>query len=102
MTTKRTNPRKDFTQIAFGVVQQATGEAPPEPDRPKKNQAAVALGSLGGRARAKKLTDEERKEAAKKAVTKRWEATKQKQSSMQADSSSKRQKHRGVIRVPEE
>ena len=27
MATKRTNPRRDFTQVAFDVVQRATGEA---------------------------------------------------------------------------
>ncbi len=38
----------------------------------KKNEAAVALGALGGKARAKKLTDEERSESARKAVKARW------------------------------
>lgn len=102
MTTKRTNPRKDFTQVAFNVVQQATGEVQPKSEETKKDSSAVALGRLGGRARAKKLTEQERKDAARKAVTKRWEATKQEQSSKQADSSSKRPMRRGVIRVPEE
>ena len=41
----------------------------------KKNEAAVALGALGGKARAKKLTDEERSEAARKAVKARWGKT---------------------------
>jgi hypothetical protein len=34
-------------EIAFRVVQQATGEAPPE-TLSQKNPAAVALGKLGG------------------------------------------------------
>jgi hypothetical protein len=35
-------PKKDFTQIAFAVVQQATGETPkPKPD-PKKKAATPA------------------------------------------------------------
>lgn len=42
----------------------------------KKNQAAVELGRLGGlkggKARAAKLTSEERKAIAKKAAAKRW------------------------------
>jgi hypothetical protein len=42
----------------------------------KKNPAAVMLGRLGGlkggNARAAKMTDEERSESARKAVTARW------------------------------
>lgn len=37
-----------------------------------KNPSAVALGSLGGKASAKKLTKEQRKERAKKAIQARW------------------------------
>ena len=76
MTTKRTNPRKDFTQVAFGVVQQATGEAPPALDIDPKKRAAIESGRKGGvkggTARAKKLTAEERSEIAKKAAAARW------------------------------
>ena len=39
----------------------------------KKNPAAVALGKLGGEARAKRLSDEERSEIARKAVAARNE-----------------------------
>jgi hypothetical protein len=38
----------------------------------KKNQAAASLGKLGGRARAKKLTQEQRTESARKAAVARW------------------------------
>jgi hypothetical protein len=38
-----------------------------------KNPAAVALGRKGGKARAKKLTPQQRSESARKAVTARWE-----------------------------
>ena len=76
MTTKRTNPRKDFTQVAFGVVQQATGEAPPVPEIDPKKMAAIASGRKGGikggAERARKLTAEERSEIAKMAATARW------------------------------
>lgn len=76
MTTKRTNPRKDFTQIAFGVVQKATGEAAPEPEIDTKKKAAIESGRKGGlkggTERAKKLTAEERSEIAKKAAEARW------------------------------
>ena len=37
-----------------------------------KNSAAVELGRLGGKARARKLTPEQRQEAARKAVEARW------------------------------
>ncbi|HKY28106.1 MAG TPA: hypothetical protein VJM12_09185 [Pyrinomonadaceae bacterium] len=44
---------------------------------PEKNPAAVALGRLGGlkggRARAEKLSDERRKEIARKAAKMRWD-----------------------------
>lgn len=75
-TTKRTNPRKDFTQIAFGVVQKATGEAPVEPEMDPKKKVAIESGRKGGlkggTERAKKLTAEERSEIAKKAAEARW------------------------------
>lgn len=62
--------------IAFRVFQQAIGEAPPEEVQPAKNPAAVSLGRLGGlkggKARAEKLTPEQRAEIAKKAAEKRW------------------------------
>lgn len=32
-------PKKDFSQIAFSVVQQATGEEPKEAQKPKKKAA---------------------------------------------------------------
>jgi hypothetical protein len=60
------------------VVQEATKE--PEQPIPKaegKNPHAVALGRLGGlkggKARAKKMTPEQRKEIAKKAAKARWD-----------------------------
>lgn len=39
---------------------------------PRKNTAAVELGRRGGKARARKLTAEQRSEAARKAVEARW------------------------------
>lgn len=51
-------------------------EAEKQEPPPVKNEAAVALGRLGGKkggaARAAKLTPEERSEIAKKAAAKRW------------------------------
>lgn len=40
--------------------------------RKTKNPAAVTLGSLGGKARAKKLSPERRREIARKAIETRW------------------------------
>lgn len=74
MKTKR--PR-DINQFAAFIVDQATSEDKPEAeDRPQKNQAAVELrrlgGMKGGKARAEKLTPEQRKEIAQIAAHARW------------------------------
>jgi hypothetical protein len=66
--------KKDINQLAASIVEQATSET--ETPQRKKNPAAVALGRLGGlkggKARAAKLTAEQRKEIAQKAADKRW------------------------------
>ena len=69
----------DFAVNACRVVQEATGPKPldPEPELVDgKNPYAVILGRRGGlkggKARAEKLTPEQRKEIAKKAAAKRW------------------------------
>lgn len=71
--------KPDENEIAKSIVNQATGEEPKPEDqdeKPEKNPAAVALGRLGGKkggpARAKKLTEERRKEIAQKAANARW------------------------------
>ncbi len=58
----------DANKRAKNIVDIATGED----ERPEKNAAAVALGSMGGKARAKNLTAAKRKAIAKKAAQKRW------------------------------
>lgn len=66
---------------ALRVVEQAIGEqidgSPLENPQSNKNQAAVALGKLGGlkggKARAAKLTAQQRSEIAKKAAQARWQ-----------------------------
>jgi hypothetical protein len=70
---------KDINEIAFSVVQQATGQIPkiaPPVVTAKKNPAAVTLGRLGGlkggKARADSLTPAKRKAIAKKAAAARW------------------------------
>ena len=77
---KRGQGPKDFSQIAYEVFQKAIGEIPKEePADPNKNLKAVTLGRMGGlkggKARANKLTPEQRKEIAKKAAEKRWGTT---------------------------
>jgi hypothetical protein len=72
------NIQPDLNATAFSIVQQATGEIPKQepPAKPKKNPAAVTLGRLGGlvggKARAAKLTAEQRAEIARNAAEKRW------------------------------
>jgi hypothetical protein len=68
---KRSSKKQDANVIAANVVEQATDE-----EQLVKNPAAVALGRLGGlkggKARAAKLTPEQRKEIAQKAAKARW------------------------------
>jgi hypothetical protein len=59
----------DSIQNAMLVARIATGEAVEEFD---SKSAAAQLGSLGGKARAAKLSPKKRKEIAKKAAKKRW------------------------------
>jgi hypothetical protein len=71
----RKRPR-DVNELARQLVDEATGEAPPfDPDE-GKDPAAVALGRKGGlkggKARAAKLTPEQRSESARKAALARW------------------------------
>jgi hypothetical protein len=66
----------DLNQFAASIVGEATSEEPEAPAQPEKNPHAQALGRLGGRkggkARAVKLTPQQRREIAKKAAEKRW------------------------------
>ncbi len=66
----------DLNRLAASIVEDATDEdKPAEPDD-GKDPAAVSLGRRGGlrggRARAEKLTAEQRSEAARKAAAARW------------------------------
>ena len=62
----------DVIGAAVKVMQIATGEIEETTDD-GKNKAAVELGRKGGKARAAKMTPEQRSEIARKAATKRWE-----------------------------
>jgi hypothetical protein len=76
VVAKRTKMPTDLNQRAKAIVDLATSDEPtPDPDE-GKDPAAVALGrrggQKGGKARAAKLTPEERSEAARRAVAARW------------------------------
>jgi hypothetical protein len=58
----------DVISNAVRVMQIATGEATEELTEDGKNKAAVALGQLGGRARAKALSPRKRQAIARKAA----------------------------------
>jgi hypothetical protein len=66
--------KKDINELAASIVESATSST--EGVQNKKNPHAVALGRLGGlkggRARAERLTAEQRKEVAQKAAKIRW------------------------------
>ncbi|MEZ5014958.1 MAG: hypothetical protein R2794_11765 [Chitinophagales bacterium] len=80
---KKTKRPKDSNTLAKLIVDIATGEIEDIKETTStpltedgKNAAAVALGRLGGlkggKARAAKLTPEQRAEIARKAAKKRW------------------------------
>jgi hypothetical protein len=73
----RKRPR-DPNQLGKLVVDIATGEVEDEQPDEGKNPAAVELGRKGGlkggKARAQRMTAEQRREAAKKAARARWAA----------------------------
>ena len=63
---------RDVNERAKNILDIATGEKSDPVSEDKKNPAAVALGKLGGAARAKKLDHKKRSAIAKKAAKKRW------------------------------
>ncbi len=76
-SSNRGKGKPDANELAFSIVQQATGQAE-KPHESKKNPAAVSLGRLGGlkggKARAEKLSAAKRKAIAKKAAEARWKS----------------------------
>jgi len=62
----------DVIGAAVMVGKIATGEIDDLTTEDGKNAAAVALGRMGGKARAEGMTAKRRKEIAKKAAEKRW------------------------------
>lgn len=79
MPKKPPKLRPDMAEIAFRVMQEATGETPKTPppgERTEKNADAVERGRkggrIGGKVRGAKLNRERRKEIAKNAAAVRW------------------------------
>lgn len=74
-SSNRGKGKPDANQLAYDIVQQATGQVE-KPKEKEKNPAAVTLGRLGGlkggKARAEKLSAKKRSEIAKRAAEKRW------------------------------
>jgi hypothetical protein len=62
----------DVIGAAVTIGKIATGEIEDLKTDDGKNAAAVALGRMGGKARAAGMTAKKRKEIAKKAAAKRW------------------------------
>jgi hypothetical protein len=70
---------RDASQLAKLIVDIASGEVEDKPDYGDKNPAAVELGRLGGKkggkARAERLTAEERRQIAQQAASIRWKSS---------------------------
>jgi hypothetical protein len=66
---KRPKRPRDPNQLAKLIVDISTGE---RQDAPKPNEARQKGGRQGGRARAQRLTPEQRQEIAKTAARARW------------------------------
>jgi hypothetical protein len=62
----------DANQRAVMIARIATGEVEDQATDDGKNAAAVALGRMGGKARAKGMSAKRRKEIAEKAAQSRW------------------------------
>jgi hypothetical protein len=62
----------DVIGNAVHVMRIATGQIEDTPTDDGKNAAAVALGRMGGKARAAGMTAKRRKEIAKQAAASRW------------------------------
>lgn len=75
--SSKTKRPADLNRLAASIVADVTSEEPDDPYQ-GKDAAAVELGRKGGlkggRARAEKLTPEQRSDIARKAAAARWSA----------------------------
>jgi len=77
MPVKRPKRPRDPAQLAKLMIDIASGEVEdrePTPEQRGKDPAAAALGRKGGRARAERMSPEQRRAAARKAAKSRWKA----------------------------
>jgi hypothetical protein len=68
-------PKKDFTQVAHHVFEQAVGDVPKDAPSPTQ-EARRKSGEIGGKRRAKVLTPEQRTDIARTASQARWKRPK--------------------------
>lgn len=68
---KRSKKPADRNRLAAAIVDEATDETPQEPESPHQ-LAGRAGGKKGGKARAARMTPEERSAAASRAAKARW------------------------------
>lgn len=68
---KRSKKPADLNRLAAAIVDDATSEVPPAPESPQA-RAGRAGGAKGGRARAERMSADERRESARKAAQARW------------------------------
>lgn len=69
------NPKRDFTQVAFHVLQQSLGEEERRAPLTGRKASSSKGGKIGSKARNEALSSEERSEIARKAAMARWEKT---------------------------
>lgn len=76
---KKPQREKDTQQLARHILDSVVPDAEPAAEEKPKDPAAVALGRKGGlkggKARATKMTAEQRAESARKAAKARWRKT---------------------------
>jgi hypothetical protein len=68
---KRSKKPADLNRLAAAIVGDATDETPQEPKSPQVRAGRIG-GQRGGKARAQRMTAEERSEAARRAAESRW------------------------------
>jgi len=68
---KRSKKPADLNRLAAAIVKDATDGQPPKTESPEV-RAGRAGGRKGGKARAAKMSSEERSAAARKAASARW------------------------------
>lgn len=68
---KQSKKPADLNRLAAAIVGDATDETPPEPESQQVRAGRVG-GQKGGKARASRMTAEERSAAARRAAQSRW------------------------------